>query len=736
VIAVLAGTTASLAAELDSGPVRLSVQAGGSVRFALTNVSGGEFQDSTPLRLELLTTAGGTCWLSNVYSSVVETGGAVDCAGTIHTPAGSEFEFADTFQSGPEPGTWLLKRRVAVLAAAGGDAGFLTSFSVCAAAPRPLSQYEAFIPGIWYGDNRNVPADALAADRSEHFFIYREDRMPLPLVMLRDKLQGITLVLIHSHPDGATCLEDYASERVVNSGIHVASLGVFGQANAAVTFCYPASEGQRSYLLRRSHNRGWVERFHPCQTGVQHAYTLLIGLSQQPDFPQAMRHGWRQGFADIHPAVPQVDIAASYEASIQLIAHWSRTTRGAPGVPFRLRLPRGDLEDEAQINYQMGYVGQQIPLAYHLLRYGLLHTNATFVRKGEDTVDFWAANAPTSAGLPRTWYDTWPEPHWRNYDTFLRVACDGMVGAIFAYDTMAAAGRPKPSWLAFGRGFGDWLVASQNADGSWYRAYHWDGTPANLGKQNTCHAISYLVDLSKITADRKYLAAALKAGNWCWTNTHLAFCYVGGTVDNPDITDKEAGFMALDAFLALNDATGEERWLEAAKQAADFTETWAYGWEVPIPVADPRATYPRGAPTKGFSLIACGHSGADLFLAGAPFYFYRLYLQTGDPHYGEVARLLLYATRQSVDIGGSRGYGYPGLCTEALSLAPPRGHGVNTWLPWLSYSMMQPVVNLDEAYGMMDAPILGESRRKEMLAMDREFGRTRGLHSTGSQRRN
>ena len=37
------------------------------------------------------------------------------------------------------------------------------------------------------------------------------------------------------------------------------------------------------------------------------------------------------------------------------------------------------------------------------------------------------------------------------------------------------------------------------------------------------------------------------------------------------------------------------------------------------------------------SLIACGHSGADLFLAGAPFYFYRLYLQTGDAHYAQMA---------------------------------------------------------------------------------------------------
>ena len=111
--------TPTCTAASDSGPVRLSVQVGHAIRFTLTNVSGGEYQAITPLRLQLLTKEGSTCWLSNTYSSVVETRGIVRCVGTIHTPAGSEFEFSDTFQPGSEPGNWLLKRSVAVLATAG-----------------------------------------------------------------------------------------------------------------------------------------------------------------------------------------------------------------------------------------------------------------------------------------------------------------------------------------------------------------------------------------------------------------------------------------------------------------------------------------------------------------------------------------------------------------------------------------------------------------------------------------
>ena len=165
--------------------------------------------------------------------------------------------------------------------------------------------------------------------------------------------------------------------------------------------------------------------------------------------------------------------------------------------------------------------------------------------------------------------------------------------------------------------------------------------------------------------------------------------------------------MAMDAFLALWDATGHVNYLEAAAQAADFTETWAYSWKVPL-MEDAERIFPSWVPTTGFSIIATGHSGADLFLAGAPYLYYRIYLLTGEEHYADMARQLLYDPRMSIDVNGSLGYAEPGLCTEVLSLTVDgkrgRGNGANVWLPWVTYSMVEPVVRLQEAYGMMDTP--------------------------------
>ena len=230
--------------------------------------------------------------------------------------------------------------------------------------------------------------------------------------------------------------------------------------------------------------------------------------------------------------------------------------------------------------------------------------------------------------------------------------------------------------------------------------------------------------------EKKYLATAQRTAEYGYSNIHEAFAYIGGTPDNPNVIDKEAGLIALDAFLAIYDVSGDKRWLDAAVRAADFAETWMYGWAVPIPEGGPATSFPRGRQSIGLSIIATGHSGADLFMAGAPFLYYRLYVYTGDAHYADVARLALYNTRRFVDVNGSMGYAHPGLCTEALSLAPPRGQGVNAWLPWLTVSMIEPLARLEETFGSMDIRIPDPAELEKLRAHNKLFARTRGLFTS------
>ncbi|HEY3285028.1 MAG TPA: hypothetical protein VGN26_22375 [Armatimonadota bacterium] len=717
-------------ASLRSGGMTLTVRVGGPLTL-VARLKGEDLRCECPLPVEvcLLGTNGARRWVSLSYAAVRRDGRWLRCSADVQTDAGPLLRFTDVYTSARPAEGFVLSRQVEVLQASSSEAGFETRFVLRSAAAVPLGKHELFLPGVCYQDYRFVPRQALAADLTEEFVLVREDRLPLPLAMLRDPASGSTVSLTHLEPDGATSPEDARPGPVVDERVRVASLGALSQRHAELAFVYPAAEGQRTYLRGEGGDQ-WSERFHPLRPGVRHTYKLLLHLSRQPGFPAALRRAWRAAHALTYHPTASVDVPAAYEASISLISDWSRTTNGAAGLPFRLGLPKGNLPAPTDINYQMGFVGQQLPLGYHLLRYGLLRGKEEAYRKGEAMVDFWAAHSLTPEGLPRTWYDTTPKPGWRRYNTFLRVASDGMVGALMAWDVTLAHGRPKPGWLRFCRGFGDWLVRNQNSDGSWYREYDFGGQPVNRGKQNTTHPVRYLVDLHKATGEEAYRAAALRAAEFCHRTVHQAFEYVGGTADNPNVMDKEAGFLAMDAFLALWDLTGEKRWLESAAQAGDFTETWQYSWDLPVPETE-GSSYPKGARTTGYSIIATGHSGADLFLAGAAFLYYRLFLGTGDAHYAEVARQLLRDTKLSVDVAGSLGYGHPGLCTEALVLAPARGRGVNVWLPWLTYSMIEPITKLEDAYGLSDAPVAKGAALRVLRAKDRAFGRTRGLRSLG-----
>jgi hypothetical protein len=59
--------------------------------------------------------------------------------------------------------------------------------------------------------------------------------------------------------------------------------------------------------------------------------------------------------------------------------------------------------------------------------------------------------------------------------------------------------------------------------------------------------------------------------------TGIRGVFHGGAIDASSVevvTDGEAGHLSMLAFLTLYDATKHPKWLERAKVAADFTESW------------------------------------------------------------------------------------------------------------------------------------------------------------------
>ena len=389
---------------------------------------------------------------------------------------------------------------------------------------------------------------------------------------------------------------------------------------------------------------------------------------------------------------------------------------GSWGVPFKCLLPSGEI---GIVDYQMGFIGQQPNIGYQLLRYGYVENRPETAQKGKYVLDWWVNNSLTEWGAPKTWYDPFPA-RWLDQPIWLRMMADGLEGILDGYVFLKKQGEEHDDWLSYCKTVGNWLVRTADEEGCWHRAYNFDGTVRLESKANTSNVLRFLVQLYLVTKDERYKTAALKAGDWCYEHIYKNLEYLGGTCDNADVLDKESGIYAFFGFLALYDLTGEEKWLEATRGAADYTETWTYSWVFPVkPIEKIHAFHHVNM--SGQSLIATGHSGADVYMAACSYIYYRLYLITGDAHYRDFAIFISKNPKQGTDLDGSFGYGRRGLCEESANVYSFDSRGVYAWLPWVTYVQVDPVFRMKETFGTYEIEDAEKLPKEELLRRNRIY---------------
>jgi hypothetical protein len=222
-----------------------------------------------------------------------------------------------------------------------------------------------------------------------------------------------------------------------------------------------------------------------------------------------------------------------------------------------------------------------------------------------------------------------------------------------------------------------------------------------------------------VTGKEAYKEAAVRAGNWSYDNAYLNLEYRGGTCDNMDIQDKEAGIYALFGFLALYDLTGEEKWLEAAIGAADYTETWTYAWKFPVRTLLPKHPFNKYS-ISGQSIITIS-GGADVYMAACAYVYYRLYLITDDKHYLDFAEFIYKNTRQSNDIDGSIGYIMPGLGHESGNFTSQTLMSHYHWLPWCTFVEIEPTSRLVDTFGVYEISEAERLSKEERIRRNRIY---------------
>ena len=664
-----------------------------------------------PAKLEVFRAENDIRQLAAGYKTAVKTAAGVDARADIAYGEGVVFHVNDQWSlSGA---VVSVRRKVEVTGNAPGGFDSAVDFTVDPSVGWSDVNYMA--PATLYGDPTydGAASPGGTANYAARRFLMREDILPAPLFAL-SFANGASVAVLDPAPRGDSTVADAPANAVMTDArFQFGALGAWQSDEGAVEFGFrfPGTTGSvgGGRGAPAPATTRWVRRYHPISQGVAHAYQVSFRFGQNESFRDVERDAWRWAWNTLKPPVYYIDVDQMRRVLTDHLESTAATIDGRTAIPFVL----STMVDDLQWNWTMvamGFVGKNVECADELLREGDRDQTARGQKMRQTGLAIISSliQALPTVPLQGTGYDLktgkpWePEHDW--LAPWLRNATEDMRVLMLAYRRERAQGRQHPEWFNWVKQYADWLIQQQREDGSFPRRWKRGSNEVQEASGTTSYnPVPLLVLMSEETGDAKYKQSALRAAEYVWSNFGTRGVFVGGAIDNPNITDKEAGMLSMEAYLSLYDSTKDPKWLERAKAAANFAESWIWIWNLPMPPDqdDAKLHYKKGVPTVGVQgITAAASGGVDEYLDWAVPSYAKLYKLTGDQHYLDVARVLLHDTKSMVALPG-RQYDVKGIGwqQEGWSVGPGSRRGIGGhrfWLPWISANHLHGIMALEE----------------------------------------
>lgn len=558
----------------------------------------------------------------------------------------------------------------------------------------------------------------------------------------------------------------------------IGSMGVDGSGRMPVklTACYPFYEGDATiglYIIKTVP----FGAFWPSEEGEGFQVGYRLSASRHSDYHEACWYGIARILKEKKPQAPPLALSAEEIVDYRLKAldeYYVEKIKEEDGNEPAGYVLNCHPQDGKQLEniIQYGFTGQNIMNACNILRYGLQTGNREYVRKAVKTADFFAdvihikksgmfynlynidmkkvnfwwtglllplayADGEELAGLMGPLYDYRKEV----IDTlsqlegaYLRCMNEDVISLLRLYLLEQKRGQEHDNWKEAVLNYGEFLLRTQEADGSWYRAYTLDGRPVTEPKlwfggtlyekkSSTGTAIPFLVELYRMTKDDRHLEAAKKAGGFVKNYIIDRVRFNGGVHDSiyakGQLIDNESILYPMLGMLALYEETREAVWLEGAKRAARLNASWICLWNVPLP--EDSTLYKYGFNSIGMGACdTCGCGYVHPFQLMCVAELAQIAIYTKDRELFETARLYWQGCNQTVSLPGKDwGYAQYGLQEEGYLVSwwavdDPmfsadtgfgyrlKGEGNKTCFPWINAVGVKAFWALKDRFGTTD----------------------------------
>ena len=710
-----------------------------------------------PLQLRTLADSVPGPDLAAGYTSVSKDGNTVVGRGELAPAPGVTVQFEDRWSiAGP---VLEFAREVAVHGSAAG--GFNSAIALSTVEGFTFSDLDLFFPGMIYSgkpERIDVRGPAGLTNFMAGRIQDREDAFTMPIFgfSFRD---GRSIAVLDPSPDGSTVVADTRTSpirfardtarpraaagraaAVIEERMQLGGMGAFQNeaGGVDVAYWYPGSIPN-------------APRYHPYRDGLTQSYRLNYRFGEGENFHDFYKNAWRWGWEIYAPRpdhydleVVQRTLADHLTSLIETRPEWSALPFMRSAMDGKVRVesspvgchtaPQYCNEQPGEYRWSraiMGFVGKNLEAASEIIYDSYADSTARgeeHRQKATRVIDSFVkkvkVDPPNGSGFNvETGEPSVTNPEGNHVTccsgrVYLREFTEDMRWVLWAYEWEQERGREHADWLDWMTRFADWALTQQAPDGSFPRAwYPVTGVVRDSSTTSGYFVINFFTKLSQVTGDPKYLESAKQAGDYVWLNFNRDDHYIGGPIDQVNGLNKEAANLSLEGYLALYEATNDQKWLRYAEAAADFAETWVYAWNVPM-AADEKAdslTWKPGVPTLGVNRVTSGGAGVDQWMAADVDEYARLAKHTGDQHYMDVARVLLYGTKAMLALPG-RSYDLlgPGWQQEHWSMSLNRGHANHrNEFPWVPANHMNGLISLK----IFDPSLYDELARPATTAM-------------------
>ncbi|EMR03132.1 hypothetical protein [Cesiribacter andamanensis] len=511
--------------------------------------------------------------------------------------------------------------------------------------------YEAsdlLLPGFWYRKNLRSPENTPSARISTGWMV-REDRLSSPLTGIFDRQQKSSYSLLRMDPIVEHALSPHSRGEVILSG--PSDLGALGFGEEAdvphLSFSYPYCEAPHSYYRKLSLGAP-TTAFRLLQKGEHIQLRYLILNLQAYDYADYMRQIWTRSYDLFQPR--EVSSNTLSDAEIKRVL--SRFYHESYVSVGRLRGFSGVHLETATCSpgklLEVGFVGRVLLNAFNALEWAREQGDAPLEEMAYSVMNSYEKWGFSKEGFIRELvgeFHGYPVPKGV-YS--IRRQSEGIYAILLYLDYEKQQGRHHPLWELRLLKLLDALLGLQQADGSFPRKFRGNGTLEDAVGGSSPSAVPALVMAYAYFGQVRYLRAARRVIDYQEKEIISKSDYFSSTLD-ADCEDKEASLYAVVAlyYMALVSEGGEKiRYTSLARQAAYFTLSWYYTWDVPF--AQGQMLGDLGLKSRGWGNVSVENNHIDVYVFEFDEVLKWLAQETGEHRFADFAKVIRSSMREQL----------------------------------------------------------------------------------------